>query len=172
MLAGLSILHLTTAPTTLGREFSMLFLTAGLECWDLLVLAQHWGSVPAGCERIALWASWKIGSGDNRLHALCEQVRPSSLVFDPYVGTGSILVAAAHLGAHTLGCDIDMRVIRDGKQVSAGRRVTIWPRAPHSVPALAALSCSLTSRWCSLGYGVVLLPAALPPEGCQCQAGQ
>ena len=38
-------------------------------------------------------------------------------MFDPYAGTGSILVAAAHLGAQTLGCDIDMRVIRDGKQV-------------------------------------------------------
>ena len=39
------------------------------------------------------------------------------MVYDPFVGTGSILVAAAHLGAITLGADIDIRVIRDGKQV-------------------------------------------------------
>lgn len=39
-------------------------------------------------------------------------------MYDPYVGTGSILVAAAHLGAHTIGADIDIRVVRDGKQAS------------------------------------------------------
>ena len=43
------------------------------------------------------------------------QVRPGSLVFDPFVGTGSILVAAAHYGAHTMGADIDARVICLGK---------------------------------------------------------
>ena len=39
------------------------------------------------------------------------------MVYDPFVGTGSLLVAAAHLGAVTLGADIDVRVVRDGKQV-------------------------------------------------------
>lgn len=42
-------------------------------------------------------------------------------MYDPFVGTGSILVAAAHLGAHTIGADIDMRVIRDGKTDAAGK---------------------------------------------------
>ena len=37
------------------------------------------------------------------------------LVYDPFVGTGSILVAAAHHGAVTLGADIDPRVISLGK---------------------------------------------------------
>lgn len=46
---------------------------------------------------------------------MCPQVRPRSLVYDPFVGTGSILVAAAHYGAHTLGADIDARVICLGK---------------------------------------------------------
>ena len=36
------------------------------------------------------------------------------LVYDPFVGTGSILVAAAYHGAYTLGADIDIRVVRDG----------------------------------------------------------
>ncbi|KAL3693576.1 hypothetical protein R1sor_007227 [Riccia sorocarpa] len=41
--------------------------------------------------------------------------KPGNLVYDPFVGTGSILVAAAHFGAMTMGADIDIRVIRDGK---------------------------------------------------------
>ncbi|CAI5962718.1 unnamed protein product [Closterium sp. NIES-64] len=41
--------------------------------------------------------------------------RRGTLMYDPFVGTGSILVAAAHFGAVTLGADIDIRVVRDGK---------------------------------------------------------
>ena len=36
-------------------------------------------------------------------------------MYDPFVGTGSILVAAAHHGAVTFGADIDPRVICLGK---------------------------------------------------------
>ncbi len=43
------------------------------------------------------------------------QVRRGMLVYDPFVGTGSILIAAAHHGAMTLGADIDPRVISLGK---------------------------------------------------------
>lgn len=39
-------------------------------------------------------------------------VKKGSLVFDPFVGTGSILVAMAHLGAICMGGDIDARVLR------------------------------------------------------------
>lgn len=42
-------------------------------------------------------------------------------MFDPFAGTGSILVAAAHFGAVTLGADIDIRVLRDGKKDTSGR---------------------------------------------------
>ena len=72
-------------------------------------------------------------------------MRKGSLVFDPFVGTGSILVAATHLGGVTLGCDIDMRVIRDGKQVcwlpsgvqtgwqlSSRGSVLSWPNADQA----------------------------------------
>ncbi|CAL1385494.1 unnamed protein product [Linum trigynum] len=42
-------------------------------------------------------------------------VKPGKLVYDPFVGTGSILVGAAHFGAVTMGADIDIRVVRDGR---------------------------------------------------------
>ena len=42
-------------------------------------------------------------------------------MFDPFAGTGSILVAAASLGALTMGADIDVRVLRDGKTDAAGK---------------------------------------------------
>jgi tRNA (guanine10-N2)-methyltransferase len=42
-------------------------------------------------------------------------VRRGGLVLDPFVGTGSILVPAAHLGALTMGTDIDIRVIKIGE---------------------------------------------------------
>ena len=41
-----------------------------------------------------------------------SQVRRGSYVYDPFVGTGSVLVAAAYLGAVTLGADIDIRILR------------------------------------------------------------
>lgn len=48
---------------------------------------------------------------------MCNMARVAkgSLVLDPYVGTGSILVAAAHHGAYTMGADIDIRVLLPGK---------------------------------------------------------
>eukprot|EP00887_Chlorella_sp_A99_P004084 scaffold23.g4084.t1 len=59
---------------------------------------------------------------------MCNQgrVHKGSVVYDPFVGTGSILLSAAHLGAHTLGTDIDMRVIKFGKRDGAGRAVNVW----------------------------------------------
>lgn len=49
-------------------------------------------------------------------------VKPGKLVYDPFVGTGSILVAAAHFGAMTMGADIDIRVVRDGR----GPDTNVW----------------------------------------------
>jgi tRNA (guanine10-N2)-methyltransferase len=55
------------------------------------------------------------------------QVRPHSLVLDPYVGTGSILVAAAARGAYTMGTDIDIRVIKRGKvDPTTGKQLDIY----------------------------------------------
>lgn len=49
------------------------------------------------------------------------QVGRGSLVMDPFVGTGSCLVPAAHLGAYTIGTDIDVRVIKLGEWLRPGR---------------------------------------------------
>lgn len=49
------------------------------------------------------------------LVAALMQVGRGSLVMDPFVGTGSCLVPAAHLGAYTIGTDIDVRVIKMGE---------------------------------------------------------
>ncbi|KAF8019998.1 hypothetical protein BT93_G0631 [Corymbia citriodora subsp. variegata] len=49
-------------------------------------------------------------------------VKPGKLVYDPFVGTGSILIAAAHFGAMTMGADIDIRVVRDGR----GPDCNVW----------------------------------------------
>eukprot|EP00775_Hariotina_reticulata_P006648 gene6648-6873_t len=55
------------------------------------------------------------------------QVKRHSLVLDPYVGTGSILVAAAARGAYTMGADIDIRVIKRGKvDPTTGRQLDIY----------------------------------------------
>lgn len=40
---------------------------------------------------------------------------PGKIFFDPFVGTGSFLVAASHFGAMTLGADIDGRSFKGGK---------------------------------------------------------
>ena len=50
-----------------------------------------------------------------------EQVKKGDLVYDPFVGTGSILVAASYYGAVTLGSDIDARVVKDGKPGQDGQ---------------------------------------------------
>lgn len=44
------------------------------------------------------------------------QVQKSSFVFDPFVGTGSILVSCALRGAYCMGTDIDLRVLRGRSQ--------------------------------------------------------
>ncbi|KAF5186455.1 tRNA (Guanine(10)-N2)-methyltransferase-like protein, partial [Thalictrum thalictroides] len=44
---------------------------------------------------------------------------PGKLVYDPFVGTGSILFAAAHFGAMTMGPDTNIRVVRVGATLNA-----------------------------------------------------
>lgn len=49
------------------------------------------------------------------LTANISLARANTLFYDPFVGTGSFIVACAHFGAYTLGSDIDGRMLR-GKQ--------------------------------------------------------
>lgn len=38
--------------------------------------------------------------------------RPNSFAMDPFLGTGGLMIAAAHFGAWTIGADIDPRVLQ------------------------------------------------------------
>lgn len=49
-------------------------------------------------------------------------VRPGMMVLDPFVGTGSILVALAHFGAKCTGTDIDSRVLHGEMYAGKGDR--------------------------------------------------
>jgi tRNA (guanine10-N2)-methyltransferase len=40
------------------------------------------------------------------------QIQPGMLVYDPFVGTGSIALACQHFEAFVMGSDIDMRVLK------------------------------------------------------------
>jgi tRNA (guanine10-N2)-methyltransferase len=61
------------------------------------------------------------------------QVAPGRVVLDPFVGTGSILVAAAHFGGFCFGTDIDIRVLhgigKGGKNVFSNFDQVIFIRA-------------------------------------------
>ncbi|KAJ3280091.1 hypothetical protein HK104_000910 [Borealophlyctis nickersoniae] len=50
--------------------------------------------------------------------------RSGSLIFDPFVGTGSFLVTCSHFGAYTMGADIDGRQIRgkDSKSIASNTK--------------------------------------------------
>ncbi|KAL1964678.1 hypothetical protein VTN77DRAFT_6704 [Rasamsonia byssochlamydoides] len=48
---------------------------------------------------------------------------PGKVFFDPFVGTGSFLVAAAHFGAMTLGSDIDGRSFRGKGEIGKGKPI-------------------------------------------------
>lgn len=50
---------------------------------------------------------------------------PGKVFFDPFVGTGSFCVAAAHFGALTLGSDIDPRSFR-GKEMEKGKPMGLF----------------------------------------------
>lgn len=39
------------------------------------------------------------------------QVTETSLIYDPFVGTGSLLVGAAHCGGYVAGADLDYNLI-------------------------------------------------------------
>ena len=38
--------------------------------------------------------------------------KPGALIYDPFVGTGSLMITCAEFGAFTVGSDIDGRQIR------------------------------------------------------------
>lgn len=50
--------------------------------------------------------------------------KPSSLIYDPFVGTGSFLVCCSHFGAMTLGSDIDGRQVRGKGETSVSSNIS------------------------------------------------
>jgi len=40
------------------------------------------------------------------------QVKPGDLVYDPFMGAGTILISCSHFNAFCIGSDLDMRVLR------------------------------------------------------------
>lgn len=54
------------------------------------------------------------------------QVKQGHFVMDPFVGTGSILIAAGHYGAYTMGLDIDYKLLRYGKLDKKLQKHNIW----------------------------------------------
>lgn len=42
------------------------------------------------------------------------RVKKNDFVYDPFVGTASILIGASHLGSMCFGSDIDIRVLKGG----------------------------------------------------------
>mmetsp|Transcript_6756 Transcript_6756/g.12369 ORF Transcript_6756/g.12369 Transcript_6756/m.12369 type:complete len:583 (+) Transcript_6756:155-1903(+) len=111
-------------------------------------------------------------SMDNEMAAIMAnmgQVEKGSMVFDPFVGTGSILVSCAHFGAITVGGDIDIRVIQWGKTSKKGEKVDVWsnfdeyglPRPlallrcdAHLLPFRDSTECVFDSIVCDPPYGV------------------
>ena len=51
-------------------------------------------------------------------------VRPGDLVFDPFVGTGSLLVAAGVVGGYVMGTDIDYLMLHARTRPSRARAVS------------------------------------------------
>ena len=67
-------------------------------------------------------------SADNDLaFMMCNQGRigDGSMVIDPFVGTGGLIIPPSTRGAYVFGCDLDMRVLNG---YSVGR---INKRAPY-----------------------------------------
>lgn len=85
-------------------------------------------------------------SMDNELAfimANMARVRPGSLVCDPFVGTGSLLVPCTVFGARCVGTDIDVRILR-GK---GGRNIaTMFRSYGLPVPELLRLDFSPRGR--------------------------
>uniref|UniRef100_A0A8D0GCG2 tRNA (guanine(10)-N(2))-methyltransferase TRMT11 n=1 Tax=Sphenodon punctatus TaxID=8508 RepID=A0A8D0GCG2_SPHPU len=61
------------------------------------------------------------------------RVKPNDVVFDPFVGTGSLLIASAHFGAYVCGTDIDYNTVHGlGK---ASRKNQKWRGPDENIRA-------------------------------------
>jgi tRNA (guanine10-N2)-methyltransferase len=92
--------------------------------------------------------------------ALC---RRGSLVFDPFVGSGSVLVACAHFGAVCAGSDYDPRVFNDAETgLSIRDNFGQYGFAERFVGAVRA---DFSQRWLRRGAAVFDAIVTDPPYG-------
>ena len=95
------------------------------------------------------------------------QVRASQLVMDPFAGTGSILVSLVYFGAHVIGMDMDVRVIRDGAD-RGGQHRDIWSNfQQYGLAAPVGLFCGEKGGSTSALGGPrqpLTAPTAHPPQ--------
>ena len=55
------------------------------------------------------------------------KVKPGDLVIDPFVGTGSVLISCAHLGAYIMGTDIDRRILHGWSKSTRSGQMKRFP---------------------------------------------
>ena len=79
-------------------------------------------------------------------------VRKGSVVMDPFVGTGSLLVAAAALGASmTLGTDIDVRVLKGMNRIAAQTNSDVFTNfVQYGLPPPCIVRADNSRRGCVL----------------------
>lgn len=88
-------------------------------CWFVL----HVASCTAGCSIADSFSLKKrpflsptaMPAAHSCIMANCAQVSVNSLTWDPFCGSGSIMLICARLGAETIGSDIDYRVLHGGR---------------------------------------------------------
>jgi len=93
-------------------------------------------------------------------------VQKGSSVLDPFCGTGSLLLAASHYGARTLGCDLDRRVFGDRCKGHDRNllQYNLGPRPSELMQNDMAQSVNLWSN-ASLRSGIVDAVISDPPYG-------
>ena len=76
-----------------------------------------------------------MSAEESLLMANQAQAAPGRLIYDPFAGTGSMLLTAAHFGALAFGSDIDGRMMR-GKAAES-----IWTAADQYGVASRIADC-------------------------------
>lgn len=93
-------------------------------------------------------------SEESMVMANMSRVAPGHVAYDPFCGTGSLLVAAAHCGAMTFGSDADGRAMRSGTekgktspQLQLQRQLALATYPADRLNALTAEERVLPTMW-------------------------
>ena len=76
-----------------------------------------------------------------------SQVKSGSVAIDTFVGTGSILLPLLYFGAHVFGTDIDIRILRGGRNRKKNLRTNI---EHYGLPMPELLRCDASERGSSV----------------------